>query len=66
MSRQQQLLKQELTISQILANTENNLGRSKNDIMMDITGDVLSVSSCHILVGMVKMILMLEENYWVH
>ena len=36
----------------------NNTPKLQNDIRIDITEDVLSVSSCHTMVGMAKMILM--------
>jgi hypothetical protein len=58
-----QLLKQKLTISEILREYGKKFThRLKSDILMDITEDVLSVSSCHITAGMVKTILRLLEN----
>jgi hypothetical protein len=66
MSQQQLLLKEKLSISQILRAYGKQLRRLLGDTLMDVMVDVPLVSSCRIMAGMagmagmVKMIHMLQ------
>lgn len=66
MSKQQQVLKQELTVSQILRTYGKQFKQIQMQILMGIMADALWVLSCRTLGGTVKMIPEPLKNYWAH
>jgi hypothetical protein len=65
-SMSQYLLRQELSVCQILRTYGKQFKQIRNQYSMYLTEDVISVSSCHTMGGLVKKTLMQQQDYWLH